>query len=68
MKRELARDGVTLGDLEKALRSLGLKFTVEEGKAHPSRWWKSEGRVVVETEMPKEKLLDKVAARLPVKR
>jgi signal recognition particle subunit SRP19 len=67
VKRELARDGVTLHDLEKALRSLGMKFTLEESKAHPSRWWRGEGRVVVETEMAKEELLDKVAARLPKK-
>ena len=67
VKREVAREGVTLNDLEKALKSLGMKYTVEEGKAHPSRWWRAEGRVVVETEMKKEKLLDKVAARLPRK-
>ena len=67
VKREIARDGVTLNDLEKALRSLGMKYTVEEGKAHPSRWSKGEGRVIVETEMAKEALLDKVAGRLPRK-
>ena len=67
VKREIARDGVTLNDLEKALKSLGMKYTVEAEKAHPSRWSKVEGRVIVETEMAKEKLLDKVAARLPKK-
>jgi signal recognition particle subunit SRP19 len=65
VKREVARDDVTLADIERALKSLGLKYTVEEGKAHPTRWWKAEGRVVVETEMAKERLLDKVAAKLP---
>ena len=65
-EQEISASGA-VSDLERALKSLGLKYTVEPGKAHPSRWWRAEGRVVVETEMAKEELLDKVAARLPKK-
>ncbi len=65
--KKLAFKSPTIDDISKAVKSLGLKATVEGEKAYPRYWWKRRGRVIVETDMPKTQLLRKVADKLPKK-
>lgn len=53
----------SLIDLEKAVKRSGLAFRVEQ-KHYPSRWWQKEGRVHVQWNESKEKLLKRVATHL----
>jgi len=50
--------------LSKSLEKLDLSFEVEKEKAYPSRWWKKEGRILVDIEMPKTKLLTEIGKKL----
>jgi signal recognition particle subunit SRP19 len=63
----LAVKGLTLQDLERALRREHLRFRAEE-KYHPAHWPRKEGRVIVAWEGSKEELLRRVARALDVKR
>ena len=65
--RSMAVKGVTLQDLERALKKERLAFRAEE-KHHPAHWSKREGRLIVAWEGPKEELLRRVAQGLDVKR
>ncbi|MCQ8894630.1 MAG: signal recognition particle subunit SRP19/SEC65 family protein [Methanolinea sp.] len=53
----------TLADLERAAKGSGLSFRPEQ-KHYPSRWWLREGRIVVQWDESKEKLLKKISALL----
>jgi signal recognition particle subunit SRP19 len=48
----------------KAVEKLGLEWKLEEGKAYPGAWWNKQGLLLVENNMPKTKLLPKVAEAL----
>ncbi|NLX49347.1 MAG: signal recognition particle protein Srp19 [Methanospirillum sp.] len=62
----LARQGVTMKDLERALRRAGLRFRVEAA-SHPAHWQRREGRAVVAWNESKEALLRRVAGALEPK-
>jgi signal recognition particle subunit SRP19 len=51
-------------DIAKAVKELNLKFRVEPDAAHPSAPWKPTGRVVVQSDLEKTKLIKWVAKRL----
>ena len=51
-------------DIAKAVRGLKLKYRVEQEAAHPSCTWKPTGRVVVNSNIEKTKLIRWVAKRL----
>lgn len=46
------------------LKSLKYSFEVEPGKAFPSKWWKNEGRIVVDTDMAKTQLITEIGKKL----
>jgi signal recognition particle subunit SRP19 len=48
----------------KAVEKLGLEWKLEEGKSYPSSWWVKQGLLLVENNMPKSKLLEKVGQEL----
>lgn len=62
--RNLSLRGPTLQDVINALRSLSINFEVEKDKRRPSRWYKFEGRVLVDYEGRKEELLKLLAAEM----
>jgi len=62
--RSLAVRGPTLQDLINALKSLSMSFDVEKDKGRPSRWYKFEGRVLVNYEGRKEELLKILAKEM----
>lgn len=53
----------TISEIERALKSLGLKYQLEKDKSYPKCWWE-EGRFLVEKIMPKQKLLKILAKEL----
>lgn len=62
--RDLSVRGPSLQELVRALSSLPMRFEVEKDKKRPSRWYRSEGRVIVDYEGRKEQLLKIIAAEL----
>ncbi len=59
--RSLAKKSPTVEDIEKAVKSLGLKPIVEKDKSYPRYWYKKRGRVLVEKKMQKSLLLKKIS-------
>ena len=57
----------TIADIERATKKAGLQFRIEQ-KHHPSYWWKREGRLVINWNKSKEKLLKMVAGNLEAKK
>jgi signal recognition particle subunit SRP19 len=51
-------------DIAKAVRGLKLKYRLEPDSIHPSTPWKASGRVVVQSDVEKTKLIKWVAKRL----
>ncbi|HOT93869.1 MAG TPA: signal recognition particle subunit SRP19/SEC65 family protein [Methanoregulaceae archaeon] len=63
----LAQKGVTMQELERALRRSRLPFRIEPG-SHPAHWYRRDGRAVVAWSGSKEALLRRVAAALEQKK
>ena len=61
MKKGLAVQEPKIEQLVKAVEKLGLGWKVEEGKSYPGAWWSKQGLLLVENNMPKSKLMNKVA-------
>jgi len=64
VNRSLAVAEPSLEMVAAAVQGLGLEYKVEEAKAYPGNWYKSQGRVLVDRSLPKSKLLVKVAEQL----
>ena len=54
----------TAENISKAAKTLGLNPVLEKEVAHPSRYWKKEGRILVDKKNPKSKLLVQIANRM----
>ncbi len=65
VKKELAIENPTLENITRALDRLEWDYYVQEDKAHPSHWWRPQGRVLVENSMPKTELIGQIANNLP---
>jgi len=63
----LGAKGPTSGDIERALKRLGIVYHSEEHH-HPAHWSRHEGRIIVRWPGKKEALIKKVARALEVKR
>ena len=62
--RELAVDAPTADTIAKIAAQMHLKPVLEKGVAHPKRWWKAEGRVLVDARGAKSVLIQQIAERL----
>ena len=62
--KELALDDPTAEAVANAAAKLRLKPILEKGVSHPKRWWKNEGRVLVEARGSKSVLLQQIAELL----
>jgi signal recognition particle subunit SRP19 len=51
-------------DISKAAKSLGLNPVLEKNSAHPSRFWKKEGRILVDKTESKSELIRKISKKL----
>ena len=64
VSKELAVAEPTISDIERALKRLGLKYTIDKEKAYPGKWYEKSGRVLVEWEGTKLELLRKVSLEI----
>lgn len=63
--KKLARATITVEDIERAVKSLGMNPVVEKDKSYPRFWFKNRGRVLVSSTMAKTELLKKIGEVLP---
>ena len=64
VSKELAVAEPTISDIERALKRLGLKYTIDKEKAYPGKWYEKSGRILVEWEGKKLELLKEVSLKL----
>lgn len=64
MPRELAVKSPSVKDIAAAAKKLNFEPEVEVDAAHPSRWWKQEGRVLVKQVGSKTEILHDIANEL----
>ncbi|WP_295608943.1 signal recognition particle subunit SRP19/SEC65 family protein [uncultured Methanobrevibacter sp.] len=64
VSKELAVAEPTLTDIERALKRLGLKYTMDKERAYPGKWYEKSGRILVEWEGTKLELLKEVSLKL----
>ena len=50
----------TIDEIFKAAKKLGLN-PIKEEKAHPSRWWRKEGCILIEKKGKKAEIIKKIA-------
>mgnify|MGYP006311675527 CR=1 FL=1 len=66
--RKLSRKGAVnkpkIENIEKAAKDLDLNPILEENTSHPTRFWKKEGRIIVDKNDSKIKILRKIAKKL----
>ena len=54
----------TLNDIERALKRLGLQYSVQKDVAYPGKWYEKSGRILVEWEGTKLELLREVSLEI----
>ena len=62
--KDLALDEPTAEAIAKVAAELRLRPVLEKGVSHPKRWWKGEGRVLVDAKVSKSALVQQIAERL----
>lgn len=62
--KDLAVADPTAEAIARVAAELRLKPVLERGVSHPKRWWKNEGRVLVDVRGAKSVLLQQIAERL----
>ena len=62
--KELAVEAPTAETIARVAAQMHLKPVLEKGVAHPKRWWKAEGRVLIDARGSKTVLLQQIAERL----
>lgn len=60
----LAIENPTAEAIAKIAAAMHLKPILEKGVSHPKRWWKKEGRVLVDARGSKSVLLQQIAQKL----
>ena len=53
-----------LSMLSEALQSMNLDFEIQKDSSFPARWWRREGRALVDTDIPKMELLTAIGKEL----
>ena len=64
VSKEIAVAEPTLSDIERALKRLGLKYSLQKEKSYPGRWYEKSGRALVEWEDTKLELLKKISLEI----
>jgi len=62
--KEYAVDAPTAEAIAKVAAQMHLKPVLEKGVAHPKRWWRAEGRVLIDVRGAKTVLIQQIAERL----
>ncbi len=61
--KDIAVPNASADEIVKAAKKIGLN-PIKENKAYPGRWWKKEGRVLVEKSDKKTKILKDIAMEM----
>lgn len=64
VSKDLAIKEPALNDIERALKRLGLKYTIDKERAYPGKWYEKSGRILVEWEGTKLELLKEVSLKI----
>jgi len=59
--KALAVENPEIPEIARAVKSMGLEYEVDYDARYPAFWWRESGRVLVKTDIKKEKLLRKAA-------
>ena len=62
--KDLAIDDPSADQIAHVCAKMHLKPVLEKGVAHPKRWWKAEGRVLIDARGSKSVLLQQIAEQL----
>jgi len=68
LKKQAALEAPTAEEIAQAAAAFRLSPILEKGVAHPRRWWKNEGRVLIDARGAKTVLLQQIAERIRAKR
>ena len=64
VSKEIAVKEPTLSDIERALKRLGLTYTLEKESRYPGKWYEKSGRALVEWDKTKLELLKEVSLKI----
>ncbi|WP_296795209.1 signal recognition particle subunit SRP19/SEC65 family protein [uncultured Methanobrevibacter sp.] len=68
ISKEDAVSDPTMAEIEKALKRLGLTYTVDKTRAYPGKWYEKSGRVLVEYDKSKLELIREVSLKIKERR
>lgn len=54
----------SLSEIERALKRLGLTFTVQKEVSYPGKWYEKSGRILVEWEGTKLELIREISSKI----
>lgn len=64
VSQEIAVKDPSLSDIERALKRLGLKYSVQKERSYPGKWYEKSGRILVEWDKTKLELLKEVSLKI----
>lgn len=53
-----------VSEMESVVKRLGLKYSTQENKTFPGKWYERSGRILVESEMSKLELLREISTKI----
>ena len=57
-------DEPKVSEMESVVKRLGLKYSTQENKTFPGKWYERSGRILVETDMNKLELLKLIGTKI----
>ncbi len=65
LPKNLAIEKVTLDDIEKAVKTLGYEYKIENISRYPKTWWDNPGRILIDSKgKKKRKILFEIAKQI----
>jgi signal recognition particle subunit SRP19 len=64
VSKEIAVKEPNLNEIERALKRMGLKYSMQKEFSYPGKWYEKSGRVLVECEGTKLELLKEVSLKI----
>ena len=62
--KEYAVSDPSLNDIERALKRLGLQYSIDKEVSYPGKWYEKSGRILVEWDKTKLELLREVSLEI----
>ena len=64
ISKEDAVSDPTLSDVERAVKRLGLQYSIQKDVSYPGKWYEKSGRILVEWEGTKLELIREVSSEI----